>query len=166
MKSLNNKGFTLVELIIVMVLLGILAAVAVPRMSQSIMAGEEAAEQKFLSSLVSALEIQAADEFIRNSKKQYLDNPFDALDKTPQRDNNSGEGWWIENVSAWDECCGDYNDNYRRASVRIHHRRNDGNEFTWQYEATGPRTRNNNGNRYVEQGFYTLQGPGFDGQNY
>ena len=166
MKNLNNKGFTLVELIIVMVLLGILAAVAVPRMSQSIMAGEEAAEQKFLSSLISAIEIQAADEFVRNSKKQYSDNPFNALDKTPQRDNDSGEGWWVENVSSWDDCCDDRGDNYRRASVRIHHRRNDGRDFTWQYEATGPRTLNNNGSRYVEQGSYTLQGPGFNGQSY
>jgi prepilin-type N-terminal cleavage/methylation domain-containing protein len=71
MRNTKSKGFTLVELIIVMVLLGILAAVAVPRMSQSIMAGEEAAEQKMLSTIVSALEIQANDEFLRNSVKSY-----------------------------------------------------------------------------------------------
>ena len=165
MKSFNNKGFTLVELIIVMVLLGILAAVAVPRMSQSIMAGEEAAEQKFLSSLISAIEIQAADEFVRNSKKQYPNNPFNALDKSPSRDTN-GEGWWIENESSWNDCCDDRGDSYQKASVRIHHRRNDGRDFEWSYETTGPRTRSNNGTNYVEQGFYTLQGPGFNGQNY
>ena len=79
MNKQTSKGFTLVELIIVMVLLGILAAVAVPRMSQSITAGEEAAEQKFLATLVSAVEIQANDEFVRSSRKQYHVNPFDAL---------------------------------------------------------------------------------------
>ena len=54
----------------------ILAAVAVPRMSQSIMAAEEAAEQKFLSSLISAVEIQANDELVFNSSKAYPENPL------------------------------------------------------------------------------------------
>ena len=166
MNKLTSKGFTLVELIIVMVLLGILAAVAVPRMSQSIIAGEEAAEQKFLSNVISAIEVQANDEFVRNSLKQYIVDPFDALDKRPTRESN-GEGWWTENRNDGDDCCDSRGQNYQRSSIQIKHRRNDGSEYSWNYETVGPRyRRSNNNEEYIEQGEYSIYGPGFNGQTY
>ena len=165
MKNFYQKGFTLVELIIVMVLLGILAAVAVPRMSQSIIAGEEAAEQKFLANLISAIEIQANDEFVRNSRKKYMTDPFDALDKRPQTD-NSGEGWYVESHNHWTECCDHRGEHYDRSNINIVHRRNDGSTFQWFYETMGPRYAYNNGREFTQQGEYNISGPGFNGQNY
>ena len=165
MNELKSKGFTLVELIIVMVLLGILAAVAVPRMSQSIMAGEEAAEQKFLANMISAIEVRANDEFVRNSRKQYTVDPFDALDKYPSRDSN-GEGWWTENRSDGNDCCDSRGREYQRSTIEIRHRRNDGSEYTWNYQTVGPRYRRNNNEEYIEQGEYSIFGPGFNGLTY
>ena len=166
MNKLTSKGFTLVELIIVMVLLGILAAVAVPRMSQSITAGEEAAEQKFLATLVSAVEIQANDEFVRSSRKQYHVNPFDALEKQPFFDNNTGEGWWTHSRNEWDECCDNRGNNFLRSRIEIRHRRNDGSEYGWEYNTQGARYSDNNGESYIKQGEFWINGPGFNGQSY
>ena len=74
----------MVELIIVMVLIGILAAVAVPKMGNTITSGEEASEDAIISALESAIEMYAMDQVVTNSNRSYPTNPFDHMEKSPQ----------------------------------------------------------------------------------
>ena len=56
---MNNKGFTLIELIIVTIILGVLAAVAVPRFMGAVSQSEVAAEAATIAALQSAVETYA-----------------------------------------------------------------------------------------------------------
>ena len=114
----NEKGFTLIELIIVTVILGILSAVAVPRIMGTVNRAEEAAEDQVLSTLLANAEAYAMEEFIDTGRKSYPENPFTGADVDGYVGNNnlatlSGD-WSFENGY-------------------IIHVRNDDSVFEWEY---------------------------------
>jgi prepilin-type N-terminal cleavage/methylation domain-containing protein len=61
MKAMNKKGFTLIELMIVVAIIGILAAIAIPKFANLIRKSSEGASKGNVGSIRSALSIYYGD---------------------------------------------------------------------------------------------------------
>ena len=123
----NNKGFTLIELIMVTIILGILAAVAIPRYATSVSAAEAAAEDAVISGIKAGLENYATEQLMSNGRRSWPANPFEALATKPS-------GYSTDDSNA------DSDGEWTFHNGNITHQRNDNTRYKWAYSqgtATG-----------------------------
>ena len=78
----KNEGFTLVELIMVIVILGVLAAVAMPKMMNTLTKAEIVAEQTVVNQIWAGCESYASDELITNGVGKWPFHPLTMLGRT------------------------------------------------------------------------------------
>ena len=79
----NKNGFTIIELIMVMIIIGVLAAVAIPRFQDIVIESEVAVEQRIIQTIYDGLETYARERYVANGVRSWPDNPFVALSKLP-----------------------------------------------------------------------------------
>ena len=119
----TNKGFTLIELIMVTIILGILAAVAIPRYMTSVQKAEEAAEDAVVSAIRAGLESHATEKLMENGRRSWPTNPWDALETKPAGYTNADEN--ASDDGQW---------RYSSQSANITHMRGDGTLVHWDYD--------------------------------
>ena len=124
MKKTQN-GFTLIELIMVMIILGVLAAVAIPRYLDTIENAEQASEDAVISNIRGALENHAIHKLLDSGRRIWPYNPFDALSEQPQT--YTQDGTWADSDQEWTFVDGD--------PAYITHQRSDNTRFKWEYDA-------------------------------
>ena len=128
----SRNGFTLIELIIVMVILGIMAAVAVPRYLDSISNAEEAAEDAVISAIKSGLTQYANNSLYESGRAEWPTNPFDALAEKPV--GYSTDGTWADEDGEWTFLIATQGQTQSLIG-RITHQRADNSRYSWVYSS-------------------------------
>lgn len=102
-KVRNKKGFTLIELIVVIAILGILAGIAVPRFSQVSGDAQEKADEATARTILSAVTMaeakSAPDEPTEEDINEFLNEDITLVTTEP----GTGSGWtaWL-NAGVWE----------------------------------------------------------------
>ena len=123
----SRNGFTLIELIIVMVILGIMAAVAVPRYLDSISNAEESAEDAVISAIRSGLAQYANNKLYEDGRATWPKNPFDALSEKPTGYSTDDKVANIDGEWTFQDLGNEYG--------QITHQRADNSRYSWSYDA-------------------------------
>ena len=134
MKKKLNEGFTLIELIIVMVIMGVLAAVAVPRYLDSIANAEESAENAVINSIRNGLKQYAGDKLYKEGRPTWPDNPFETLSETPPGYDSNDNGFepGVGPLDGVADADGEWTFDY--GNSRITHQRADNSRYYWDYD--------------------------------
>ena len=133
MKNNKKNGFTLIELIMVMIILGILSAVAIPRYLETIQKSEISAEDAVIDRICSALEGYAQHKMLTEGRRYWPENPFEALETVPQTYSDDGENANVDNE--WTFVNFYTADDNSEISGRITHQRADNTRWQWTYNA-------------------------------
>jgi type II secretory pathway pseudopilin PulG len=101
--------------------LGVWAAVAVPRLGNTIESSEESAEEAVIGNFRSAIELYAMDKLAEEGNKSYPYDPFDALDNKTENSlqtmDNNGNSYW------------------EYSSGELYHYRDNGDSRSWNYDS-------------------------------
>ena len=109
----------------VMIILGVLSAVAIPRYLETIENAEEAAEDAVISNIGVALENYSIHKLVKSGRGIWPDNPFDALKDKPQT--YTDDGTVADSDQEWTFVEGE--------PSYITHQRSSNKRFKWEYDA-------------------------------